>query len=79
MVEHAKLFKNGGSQAVRLPRGYRFEGQDEVVLSRDGRRVILEPCRPAWTAAFLDLAGAANDFPYPSDLRHVDPGPDFDE
>ena len=79
MADHAKLFRNGGSQAVRLPKGYRFDGQDEVVISREGRRVILEPCRPAWTAAFLDLAGAASDFPYPSDLPPVEPGPDFDE
>lgn len=78
MVDHAKLFRNGGSQAVRLPKGYRFEGQDEVLISRDGRRVILEPCRPAWTAAFLALAGAARDFSYPSELPPVEPGPDFD-
>ena len=79
MADHAKLFMNGGSQAVRLPKGYRFEGQDEVVISRDGRRVILEPCSPAWSAAFLELAGAASDFPYPSDLPAAEPGPDFDE
>ena len=30
----AKLFKNGGSQAVRLPMGFRFEGE-EVFVSRD--------------------------------------------
>ena len=34
MADRAKLFKNGGSQAVRLPKGYRFEGQDEVAVSR---------------------------------------------
>ena len=79
MANHAKLFRNGGSQAVRLPKGYRFEGQDEVVISRDGRRVILEPCSPTWSAAFLELAGAASGFPYPSDLPADEPGPDFDE
>lgn len=78
MVDRAKLFKNGGSQAVRLPRGYRFEGQDEVAVSRDGRRVILEPYPPAWTPAFRELAGAAADFPCPPDLPPVEPGPDFD-
>ena len=50
-----------------------------MVISRDDRRGILEPCRAAWTPAFLDLAGAANAFPYPSDLPPVEPGPDFDE
>ncbi len=28
MPDRAKLFKSGGSQAVRLPKGYRFEDQD---------------------------------------------------
>lgn len=79
MADHAKLFMNGGSQAVRLPKSYRFEGQDEVVISRDGRRVILEPCSPTWGAAFLALEGAARDFPYPDDLPPVEPGPDLDE
>ena len=50
-----------------------------MVISRDGRRVILEPCSPAWSAAFLELEGAARDFPYPDDLPPVEPGPDLDE
>jgi antitoxin VapB len=43
MADRAKLFRSGGSQAVRLPKGYRFEGQDEVAIYRVGSRVILEP------------------------------------
>lgn len=39
----AKLFMNGRSQAVRLPREFRFEGVSEVVIERDGDRVILSP------------------------------------
>ena len=77
-IDRARLFRNGGSQAVRLPKEYRFEGQDEVAISRNGRRVILEPVRPAWTPAFLALAGAATDFPAPLDPPDVEPGPDFD-
>jgi len=38
----AKLFANGRSQAVRLPREFRFEGQ-EVTIRREGEAVILEP------------------------------------
>ena len=30
----AKLFKTGGSQAVRLPRAYRFEGRTEILIRR---------------------------------------------
>ena len=36
---------NGGSQAVRLPKEFRFEGA-EVVVRREGKRVILEPVGP---------------------------------
>ena len=38
----AKLFTHGGSQAVRLPKAFRFAGA-EVRIRRDGDRVILEP------------------------------------
>ena len=39
--QKAKLFTHGGSQAVRLPKAFRFEGV-EVKIERDGQRVILE-------------------------------------
>ncbi len=78
MSEHAKLFKSGGSQAVRLPKGYRFEGQSEVLIYRQGKRVILEPKDRTWSQEFLDLAGSAEDFPYPTDPSDAEPGPDFD-
>jgi antitoxin VapB len=42
MSATAKLFTHGRSQAVRLPKEFRFEGK-EVRVSRVGNRVILEP------------------------------------
>jgi antitoxin VapB len=48
----AKLFMHGRSQAVRLPKEFRFPGK-EVRIRRDGNRVILEPVEPdfqAWLA-----------------------------
>ena len=42
MTATAKLFKNGRSQAVRLPREFRFEG-DQVRVRRAGRGVLVEP------------------------------------
>jgi virulence-associated protein VagC len=54
----AKLFKNGGSQAVRLPKGCRFPaGHEEVLVRRDGRRVILEPL-DEWSLEFRACLGA---------------------
>jgi len=39
----AKLFMNGRSQAVRLPKDYRFDEQDEVLIKRMGDMVVLIP------------------------------------
>ena len=52
MTATAKLFKSGRSQAVRLPKEFRFEGK-EVRISRHGRGVLLEPVEfdpQAWLA-----------------------------
>ncbi len=78
MADRAKLFKSGGSQAVRLPKGYRFEGQTEVLIYRNGHRIILEPVRRQWSEEFLDVGGSAEDFPYPADLPEAEPAADFD-
>jgi antitoxin VapB len=42
MSQFAKLFQNGSSQAVRLPREFRFKG-DKVRIRRSGNSVVLEP------------------------------------
>jgi antitoxin VapB len=55
----ATLFRNGGSQAVRLPREFRFSG-DHVRVRRYGRGVLLEPliADPTdWFRALDQLAG----------------------
>ena len=39
-MEKAKIFMNGGSQAVRLPKNCRFEG-DEVMVNKVGNVVML--------------------------------------
>jgi len=59
----AKLFQNGGSQAVRLPKACRFAPQREVLVRREGRRVILEPA-DEWSAEFRACLGSvAEDIP----------------
>jgi antitoxin VapB len=65
----AKLFQNGGSQAVRLPKAYRFASQREVVVHREGRRVILEPT-DEWSVEFRACLGSvAEDLPRPKQER----------
>ena len=75
MSDRAKLFKTGGSQAVRLPRAYRFQGQTEVLIRREGKRVVLEDARRTFSRRFLALAGSAKEFPYPAEPPAVEPGP----
>ena len=54
-METAKLFWTGRSQAVRLPKDFRFHG-NQVRIRRHGDSVILEPVADAW--GWLDaLAG----------------------
>ncbi|HVR07742.1 MAG TPA: type II toxin-antitoxin system VapB family antitoxin [Thermoanaerobaculia bacterium] len=78
MADRAKLFRSGGSQAVRLPKAYRFQGQDEVLIYRQGERVVLEPEKRSWSSKFLELAGSARDFPYPEEPPPAEPGPDLE-
>lgn len=53
----AKLFQNGGSQAVRLPKECRFPAQREVLVRREGHRVILEAA-DEWSDEFRACLGA---------------------
>ena len=48
----AKIFETGRSQAVRLPKAYRFDC-DEVLVERDGNRLILTP-KPRRISEFFD-------------------------
>jgi antitoxin VapB len=62
----AKLFQNGGSQAVRLPKACRFPALEHVIARRDGRRVILEPA-DEWPDQFRACLGAwRDDIPRPA-------------
>lgn len=53
MAATAKLFKNGSSQAVRLPRAFRLPGK-EASIRREGDKIILEPLvSTRWPRNFL--------------------------
>jgi antitoxin VapB len=57
----AKIFQNGRSQAVRLPKAFRMEGK-EVKISKQGNKIILEPIEVSWTSWFNTLNEFSNDF-----------------
>jgi len=39
---HARLFRNGRNQAIRIPREFELEG-DEAIIRKEGTRLIIEP------------------------------------
>jgi antitoxin VapB len=57
----AKLFQNGQSQAVRLPKEFRFEG-DKVFVKKMGNAVIIIPYQDSWGALFESLEQFSADF-----------------
>lgn len=54
-MKTARLFRHGGSQAVRLPREFRFEG-GEVLLEKRGEEVVLRPMRGRRLRSLRDVA-----------------------
>ena len=60
-METAKLFLNGRSQAVRLPKEFRFEG-DEVFIKKVGDSVVLIPYHDPWNTLVLSLKMFSADF-----------------
>ncbi|MBB4235145.1 antitoxin [Rhizobium esperanzae] len=77
-METAKIFWSGRSQAVRLPKEFRFEG-DIVAIRRQGRAIILEPISDdwEWLAGVIgpvdpDFAMAAEEQPAPQERAELD-------
>ena len=66
-IKTAKIFKNGGSRAVRLPKDFCI-GEDEVLLTRRGNQVILQPKgkkkskKSSWEEFFFNTPLASPDF-----------------
>src|SRR5215469_14902589 len=60
-MKTAKLFKNGDSQAVRLPKEFRFAG-DEVLIKRVGSAVVLLPKAKSWDTLVESLEKFPADF-----------------
>jgi antitoxin VapB len=68
---HVKLFKNGRSQAVRIPREFELPG-NEAVMRKEGERLIIEAAPPRSLRALLaSLQPIEEDFP-----RIEDPAPE---
>ena len=60
---HVKLFKNGRSQAVRIPREFELPGEDAVMRKENGK-LIIEPAAPRSLLALLaTMSPTDEDFP----------------
>ena len=55
----AKVFMNGRSQAVRLPKEFRFDA-DEVYVSKRGENIVISAKKPTWDE-FFDTQPAFDD------------------
>lgn len=69
----AKLFRNGRSQAVRLPKEFRMPG-DDVIIQRDGEVVMLRPthAQNGWPSGYWEklsrlTRNLGKDFELPDD------------
>lgn len=60
-MQTAKIFMNGNSQAVRLPKEFRLEG-DEVVIKKIGDTILLMPKRYSYAALKASLDQLDPDF-----------------
>jgi len=60
-MDTAKIFKSGNSQAIRLPKEYRFQG-DKVFLKRVGNTLVLIPERDSWNSLIEAVQLFSEDF-----------------
>lgn len=63
-ARHARLFRNGRNQAVRIPREFELAA-DEVLIYREDRRLVIEPVerRPTLAEVLAGLVPLDEDFP----------------
>ena len=60
-MKTAKLFQNGQSQAVRLPKEFRFD-DDHVFIKKSGNVVMLIPAKGSWETLMKSLEKFSPDF-----------------
>jgi len=60
-VKTAKIFRNGQSQAVRLPKEFRFK-DDHVFIKKAGNVVVLIPKSNSWDSLVNSLSKFSDDF-----------------
>jgi antitoxin VapB len=73
----ARVFQSGNSQAVRLPKAFRFEA-NEVEIVRRGNEVVLRETRASLAELLADLPPWPDDFELPPEMPQQERDfPDF--
>ena len=57
MADTAKIFTSGRSQAVRLPKNYRFNGNEVYIKKEKGKVILSEKPMETWAEIFRDFKG----------------------
>ncbi len=68
-MEHAKIFQSGRSQAVRLPKAFRFQGE-EVAIKHFGSGVLLLPLNQPWQMLEESLDEFESGFELEREVQH---------
>ncbi len=56
----AKIFKNGNSQAVRLPKEFRVQGK-KIGIYHFGKSIVLQPIVETWEDVYLEIKGLSDE------------------
>ena len=72
MADTAKVFISGRSQAVRLPKEYRFKGSEVYIKKEKGKVILSEKPQKTWAEIFEDFQGDP-DFSIHRDMRKDKP------
>ena len=57
MADTAKVFISGRSQAVRLPKNYRFKGNEVFIKKEKGKVILSEKPQETWAEIFKEFSG----------------------
>ena len=57
MPDTAKVFTSGRSQAVRLPKDFRFKGKEVYIKKEKGKVILSEKPLKTWAEIFSDFSG----------------------
>jgi antitoxin VapB len=60
-MQTTTLFQNGSSQAVRIPKEFRFQGK-RVNISKAGNNIVLRPITDSWDSFYASLDAFSSDF-----------------